>query len=105
MTAPTSERWPLGCQTRPWLQRWGGEELAARLPEVMRTLGVIGYAGLETRLGCLPLPDPAPFAAMRVQADGIALVGAHVVGTFWEPESAGAIPAIVADAAKLPALG
>jgi sugar phosphate isomerase/epimerase len=97
--------WRLGCQTRPWLQRWGGEMLAARLPEVMRSLAAIGFAGFETRLSCVPLRDPAGFAAMREQAGGIALAGAHVVGTFWEPDAATAIPAIVSDAASLPALG
>jgi sugar phosphate isomerase/epimerase len=105
MATPAAEWWPLGCQTRPWLQRWGGEELTARLPGVMRALATIGYAGFETRLACLPLRDPDAFAAMRARAGGIALAGAHIVGTFWEPGSEAAIPGMVADAAALPALG
>lgn len=105
MERPTTDRWPLGCQTRPWLQRWGAAALAARLPEVMRDLAAVGYAGFEVRLSCLPLGDPARFAAMREAAGGIALAGAHVVGEFWEEESATAIPAIAADAARLPAFG
>lgn len=105
MDTPTTGRWPLGCQTRPWLQRWGGEALAARLPEVMRALAAIGFAGFEVRLACLPLRDPVGFAAMRDEAGGIALVGAHVVGAFWEPDGTAAIPAIAADAIALPALG
>lgn len=100
-----TDRWPIGCATRPWLQRWGTEGLAARLPEVMRALAAIGFAGFETRLSCLPLRDPAGFGALRAAAGGIALAGAHVVGTFWEPDGAAAIPAIVAEAAALPALG
>src|SRR3954447_15463644 len=99
------ERWPIGCATRPWLQEWGGEVLAVRLPDVMCALAEIGFAGFETRLSCLPLHDPAGFGAMRAAAGGIALAGAHVVGTFWEPDSGAAIPAIATDAAGLPALG
>ena len=105
MGTPTTERWPLGCQTRPWLQRWGAVPLAARLPDLLRDLAAIGYAGFEVRLACLPLGDPARFTALRAAAGGIALAGAHVVGAFWEVGSDAAIPAIAADAARLPALG
>ncbi len=105
MERPMTGRWPLGCQTRPWLQRWGAAGLAARLPEVMRDLAAVGYAAFEVRISCLPLDDPAQFVAMREAAGGITLAGVHVVGEFWREGSAAAIPAIAADAARLPALG
>ena len=98
-------RWPIGCQTRPWLQTWGPDLLAARLPELMRQLGAIGFAGFETRLACLPLDDPRSFAAMSAAAAGLRLAGAHVVGAWCDAGAAAAIGGIAADAAKLPALG
>ena len=98
-------RWAIGCQVRPWLQSWGPDLLAARLPELMRQLAAIGFAGFETRLACLPLDDPRGFAAMSEDAAGLRLAGAHVVGAWCEPGAAATIEGIAADAAKLPALG
>lgn len=97
-------RWALGCQARPWMLAWG-ETFTERLPEVMARIAVIGFTGFETRLDRLPLNDPDQFAEATARANGLTLCGAHVGGKWWAPEGAERIPAIVAQARRLPALG
>lgn len=98
-------RWTLGCQARPWMLALGQETFPKRLPEVMAEIAAIGFTGFETRLDHLPLDDPDGFAAASARANGLALCGAHVGGTWWAPEGEERIPAIVAQARRLPALG
>lgn len=97
--------WPLGCQARPWLQTLGRDGIAARLPEVMRTIADCGFAGFETALNVLPLDRPDEFRAAREAAGGLALSGAHAGGAWWSPDCATTIEALLAAAWQLPALG
>lgn len=97
--------WPLGCQLRPWLQAWGRDALAARLPEVMVDVAALGFTGFETQLGCLPLDDPAAFREASSRANGIAVCGAHTGGRWGDPDADSLIPPLVERAARLPDLG
>lgn len=101
---PRTGRWSLGCQARPWMLAWG-EAFPRRLPEVMAQIAAIGFTGFETRLDRLPLDDPDGFAAARAGANGLALCGAHLGGRWWAAGEEARIPAIVAQARRLPALG
>lgn len=100
-----AERWPLGCQARPWLQTWGVDGLRQRLPEVMARLSAIGFAGFETTLAALPLDDPPAFADAAARAGGIALCGGHAGGAWWDADAAVGIDPLAARASRLPALG
>lgn len=99
------ETWTLGYQLRSWLQTWGRDALAARLPEVMATVAGLGYAGFETQLGCLPLDDPAAFRKASAHAGGIAVCGAHTGGQWGDEDGAPDILELVERAARLPDLG
>lgn len=104
MVEPAVGDWALGCQARPWALGWGPEDFARRLPEVMAQIAAIGFTGFETRLAHLPLDDPGGFTE-AARATGLSLCGAHVGGKWWSPEGAASIPAIAAQARRLPALG
>ena len=97
--------WPLGCQLRPWLQEWGVEGLAARLPEVMGIVAAIGYDGFETAMVALPLDDPAGFREATARAGGLRLAAAHASGPWWQPEGAAIARETGERARGLPALG
>lgn len=97
--------WALGYQLRPWLQAWGRETLAARLPEVMSTVAGFGFTGFETQLGCLPLDDPAGWRAASSRANDIALCAAHTGGRWGDPDAQSLIPPLVERVARLPDLG
>lgn len=90
---------------RPWLQAWGRETLAARLPEVMSTVAGYGFAGFEIQLACLPLDDPAAWRAASARANGIAISAAHTGGRWGEPDALSRIPPLVERVMRLPDLG
>ncbi|MBA2468584.1 MAG: sugar phosphate isomerase/epimerase [Chloroflexia bacterium] len=101
-----SERaWRFGCQARPWLQTLGQDEFTRQLPKVMRQIASVGFEGFETALACLPLDDPASFAAWRAGANGIELVAAHTGGAWWEPDTAASVPDLLEQVSRLPDLG
>lgn len=97
--------WNLGCQARPWLQTLGQETFTRHLPEVMKEIAGIGFAGFETALACLPLDDPAAFATWRDKANGLALAAAHTGGAWWDPDTAASVPDLLNQLAYLPELG
>lgn len=97
--------WRFGCQARPWLQTLGQEEFTRQVPEVMKEIAGIGFGGFETALACLPLHDPAAFAAWREGADGIVLAAAHTGGAWWEPDKAASVPDLLEEVARLGELG
>ncbi len=101
-----SERaWRFGCQARPWLQTLGQDEFTRQLPKVMRQIASVGFEGFETALACLPLDDPASFAAWRAGANGIELAAAHTGGAWWEPDTAASVPDLLEQVSRLPDLG
>lgn len=97
--------WPLGYQLRPWLQAWGREALAARLPEVMSTVANHGFDGFETQLGCLPLDDPAAWREASARANGIGICAAHTGGRWGDPDAQSLLSPLVERIARLPDLG
>lgn len=103
-TAPVGG-WPLGCQARPWLQAWGREAFAARLPDAMAAIAAIGYHGFETALTVLPLDDPQSFREAAARANDLVLCGAHAGGRWWDEAGAEGIAPIVEGVRRLPALG
>jgi len=100
-----SGTWALGYQLRPWLQAWGRQELAARLPEVVSSVAEIGFVGIETQLGCLPLDNPAAWRDASARANGIAICAAHTGGRWGDPDAEALIPPLVERVARLPYLG
>lgn len=97
--------WALGYQLRPWLQTWGRETLAARLPEVVSTVAEYGFTGFETQLGCLPLDDPAAWREASSRANDIAISAAHTGGRWGDPDAQSLIQPLVERVSRLPNLG
>jgi len=105
MSQQPEPAWKFGCQARPWLQTLGQPEFARRLPQVMKEIASIGFAGFETALACLPLDDPAAFTVSRDEANGIELAATHTGGAWWDPDQAASVPDLLQQIAKLPAFG
>jgi len=104
-----SERatWPLGCQVMPWLQAnetARGPQAWAALPDIVRVIAAIGFAGYETILPNLPLDQPQPLLDGMLAA-GVWLTAAHSGGPWWDASAQARIPEIVAQTHALATLG
>ena len=97
--------WALGYQLRPWLQTWGRETLAARLPEVVSTVAEYGFSGFETQLGCLPLDDPAAWREASSRANDIAISAAHTGGRWGDLDAQALMAPLLERVSRLPDLG
>ncbi|HEV2067162.1 MAG TPA: sugar phosphate isomerase/epimerase [Thermomicrobiales bacterium] len=97
--------WRFGCQARPWLQTLGPERFRDELPDVMRQIADLGFAGFETALASLPVDDPGRFSRWRSAANGLELAAAHTGGAWWDPDKGASVPDLLLEVARLPELG
>lgn len=97
--------WRFGCQARPWLLTLGPERFRDDLPDVMRQIANLGFAGFETALASLPVHDPGRFSQRRSTANGLELAAAHTGGAWWDPDTGASVPDLLLDVARLPELG
>lgn len=105
MSESSQGEWSLGCQARPWLQALGPERFRSDLPDVMRQIADLGFAGFETALASLPVDDPGRFARWRTEANDLELVAAHTGGAWWDPDKGASVPELLLDIARLSELG
>ncbi len=101
----SAAEWPIGCQTRPWLQTMSPEAFTGRLPATIGHIAAAGFTGFEAPLLRLPLESPTDLRRMLAASGGMQLCGAHAGGRWGDSDVGAHIESLTRRAAGLPEVG